>query len=731
MQKLFLLSSAVAVLWSIVLLLPSEAGSTPTAPRAPINVTADPGNARATISWDAPPSAGSTLPGNGGANITGYKVTVSPGGTTIESSGTSEVFTGLTNGVSYTFTVIATNSVGDGPSSSPSSAVVPATTADPPLNVKAASRDSSALIQWSAPASNGGKAITGYKVYVGVVPESGVASTQWKNDLTHEAGLATSATIQGLTNNTAYIFTVRAVSAEGLGKNSSASNVIKPHTNHVYNLAPEVTSSISTGLATKEATLPLSINIKDGDFRRLTVINDREGTSQTQSLLTAYFEDKYADHTDSKISYIGSTNCGWSLKCGEKEITLTLIEGLNVIKITAEDFSGAETIKTIEIIGDFTAPTGEISITPVISADEAVVGDFFFIAVSVSDSNSSQTEASGISSVQESYTNLQMNEISKFSELVVETFGLAKIGTKDTTHLNYTEVKSGLPVGTNAFTVVVQDAAGNSVTLTANLSIKSSRTNRNYFLFPGENYVGLGIIPNDGNYWTTDDSSIDRLMRYDISSLVHDDFKQFILNQGDTIVTLSDIIESTWAFSVAGAFLIHTPGLYPKDTLTKLNPHQGMIMMVKENFSQNSTSKSVFKKASYPGSQTPVHVPIIFNIKGVFVQQGEIPPGKTLRVGYNLLAPHALTKTLFDTVMRGALIPTPLTSHAATVSNSIDLTSASEGKVSTNISREDSQVISEGGYLNPTVSYWVYVFDDPYNNATNGFGDQLGPTITP
>jgi len=86
---------------------------------------------------------------------------------------------------------------------------------------------------------------------------------------------------------------------------------------------------------------------------------------------------------------------------------------------------------------------------------------------------------------------------------------------------------------------------------------------------------------------------------------------------------------------------------------------------------------------------------------------------------------------LFDTVMRGALIPTPLTSHAATVSNSIDLTSASEGKVSTNISREDSQVISEGGYLNPTVSYWVYVFDDPYNNATNGFGDQLGPTITP
>ena len=84
MQKLFLLSSAVAVLWSIVLLLPSEAGSTPTAPRAPINVTADPGNARATISWDAPPSAGSTLPGNGGANITGYKVTVSPGGTTIE-----------------------------------------------------------------------------------------------------------------------------------------------------------------------------------------------------------------------------------------------------------------------------------------------------------------------------------------------------------------------------------------------------------------------------------------------------------------------------------------------------------------------------------------------------------------------------------------------------------------------------------------------------------------------
>ena len=71
MNKLLLMSLPVVALWFLVLLLPSEAGSAPTVPRPPINVTAEAENESAIVSWSAPPDEGSTLPGNGGADITG------------------------------------------------------------------------------------------------------------------------------------------------------------------------------------------------------------------------------------------------------------------------------------------------------------------------------------------------------------------------------------------------------------------------------------------------------------------------------------------------------------------------------------------------------------------------------------------------------------------------------------------------------------------------------------
>lgn len=63
---------------------------------------------------------------NGGATITSYTVASSPGGLTA-SSPTPGVITvnGLTNGVSYTFTATATNSVGTSSASSASNAVIP------------------------------------------------------------------------------------------------------------------------------------------------------------------------------------------------------------------------------------------------------------------------------------------------------------------------------------------------------------------------------------------------------------------------------------------------------------------------------------------------------------------------------------------------------------------------------------------------------------------------------
>jgi len=88
-------------------------------PGAPTGVSAVAGNAEATVSWTAPTS-------DGGSAITGYTATASPGGEACTTtSATSCTVTGLSNGTAYTFTVVATNSVGNSSSSSASSAVTP------------------------------------------------------------------------------------------------------------------------------------------------------------------------------------------------------------------------------------------------------------------------------------------------------------------------------------------------------------------------------------------------------------------------------------------------------------------------------------------------------------------------------------------------------------------------------------------------------------------------------
>ncbi|MGI2111932.1 beta strand repeat-containing protein, partial [Shewanella frigidimarina] len=85
---------------------------------APIIGTATAGDTQASVSFSAPAS-------NGGAAISAYTVTSSPGGYTASGAGSPLTVTGLTNGVAYTFSVTATNSAGTGSSSSASNSVTP------------------------------------------------------------------------------------------------------------------------------------------------------------------------------------------------------------------------------------------------------------------------------------------------------------------------------------------------------------------------------------------------------------------------------------------------------------------------------------------------------------------------------------------------------------------------------------------------------------------------------
>lgn len=72
--------------------------------------------------------------------------------------------TGLTNGVSYTFTVTATNAVGTGASSSASTPIRLSTEPEKPTNLAVVVLGSSIALTWSAPENNGGTAITDYVI---------------------------------------------------------------------------------------------------------------------------------------------------------------------------------------------------------------------------------------------------------------------------------------------------------------------------------------------------------------------------------------------------------------------------------------------------------------------------------------------------------------------------------------------------------------------------------------
>ncbi len=90
-----------------------------TVPSAPTGVKAVAGNASATVSFTVPQS-------NGGADISGYEVTVSPGGQVVSGTASPIKVSNLANGTEYTFTVRAINAAGTGAASAPSFAVKPA-----------------------------------------------------------------------------------------------------------------------------------------------------------------------------------------------------------------------------------------------------------------------------------------------------------------------------------------------------------------------------------------------------------------------------------------------------------------------------------------------------------------------------------------------------------------------------------------------------------------------------
>ena len=192
---------------------PSSAASvavTPaTIPGAPTNVVGNSGNVQVSVSFTAPAS-------NGGSTITKYTATSTPGAIVAIGTTSPIIVPKLTNGTAYTFKVYATNKVGTGPSSAASAAVTPATVPGAPTITSVVAGNAQVTVSCTAPASNGGSAITSYTA----TTSTGISAMKASCPIV----------VTGLVNGVSVTVKVAAANKLGYGPSSAASAAVTPAT---------------------------------------------------------------------------------------------------------------------------------------------------------------------------------------------------------------------------------------------------------------------------------------------------------------------------------------------------------------------------------------------------------------------------------------------------------------------------------------------------------------------
>ena len=183
-------------------------------PGKPTGLSAAPGDAEVELTWDDPHDA----------SITKYQIKqdAAPWADISASSASTRSHTvgSLTNGTAYTFRIRAVNDHNGDNADDPGGAsdAVTVTSGVPmaPASLVAVGEDGAVTLTWTAPASDGGSAVTGYQ-YTSNADAATPAWTDVPDSGSDGRADETEYTVSGLDNYATYAFAVRAENANGQG----------------------------------------------------------------------------------------------------------------------------------------------------------------------------------------------------------------------------------------------------------------------------------------------------------------------------------------------------------------------------------------------------------------------------------------------------------------------------------------------------------------------------------
>jgi hypothetical protein len=146
-----------------------------------------------------------------------------------------------------------------------------------PTGVTATAGNASATVNWAAPA-DGGSAINTYTItpYIGSTPQTDKIATVIGSPP------ATGTTVTGLTNGTAYTFTVTATNGVGTGPASTASNAVTPSAPTV----PGAPTAVTATAGNTQATVSWNAPSTGSPITSYTITPYIGGTAQTPTTIT-------------------------------------------------------------------------------------------------------------------------------------------------------------------------------------------------------------------------------------------------------------------------------------------------------------------------------------------------------------------------------------------------------------------------------------------------------------